>query len=81
MLDKNLLKGAIARKGLTQRELAKMIGISENTLSSRMVGISKFNTDEIDDICKILEISDNNEKADIFLSNSSHKWDTERTDV
>lgn len=68
MLNKNLLKGAIARKGLTQRKLAKLIGMSENTLSSRMVGSSMFNTDEIDEICKILDINDNSEKADIFLN-------------
>ncbi len=68
MLNKNLLKGAIAEKGLTQGRLAELIGMSENTLSSRMVGSSPFNTDEIDEICKVLEIENNNKKAEIFLA-------------
>jgi DNA-binding Xre family transcriptional regulator len=71
MLNKNLLKAAIAKAGYTQEKLAKSIGISSNTFSSRMVGTSCFNVDEIDKICSILNIVDNSEKADIFLSSIS----------
>lgn len=67
MLNKNLLKSAIVRKGFTQGKIAELLKMSENTLSSRMTGTSSFNIDEIDELCKLLDITDNNEKADIFL--------------
>lgn len=73
VLNRNLLKAAIAKAGFTQERLAESIGISSNTLSSRMVGTSPFNTDEIDKICSVLHIVHNNEKADIFLASPSHK--------
>ncbi len=75
MLNKNLLKAAIAKAGTTQEKLAESIGISPNTLSSRMTGASCFNTDEIDKICEVLCIVNNSEKADIFLASPSHKWE------
>ncbi len=75
MLNRNLLKAAIVRAGLTQEKLAESIGISANTLSSRMSGTSCFDTDEIDKICFVLQIVDNSEKADIFLATPSHKWE------
>lgn len=68
MVDKNLLRGAIARAGMTQEKLALAIGISQNTLSAKILGRSFFDTDEIDRICDVLSIVDNNEKADIFLA-------------
>ena len=77
MLNKNLLKAAIAKAGFTQERLAECIGISSNTLSSRMVGTSSFNTDEIDKICSVLHIIHNSEKADIFLASPSQKWETQ----
>lgn len=80
MLNKTLLKIAIFRAGMTQERLAEAIGISANTLSSRMNGTSCFDTDEIDKICDALAIVDNNEKADIFLAAPSHKWEMQETD-
>lgn len=71
MLNKNLFKSAIARSGLTQGKLASHIGMSENTLSSRINGTSCFNIDEIDKICDVLGINSNAEKCDIFLSRPS----------
>lgn len=77
MLNKNLLKAAIVKAGFTQERLAESIGISSNTLSSRMVGASPFNTDEIDKICSVLNIIHNSEKADIFLACPSQKWEND----
>ena len=68
LLNKNLLRAAIAANGFTQEKLAECIGVSSNTLSSRMVGSSCFNTDEIDKICSALNISSNEQKAQIFLA-------------
>ena len=76
MLNRDLLKSAMARAGYhSQGALAKRIGISENTLSSRMLGTSSFNTDEIDIICDVLNIQSNDEKAAIFLSCPSQNRD------
>lgn len=62
------LKGLMAEKGITQKALAEKIGVSKNTISSRLKGKSKFNTEEIKHICSVLEIIDNEFKNDIFLS-------------
>lgn len=71
MVDKNLLRSAIARVGMTQEKLAIAIGISQNTLSAKILGRSFFDTDEIDRICDVLSIVDNTEKANIFLASAS----------
>ena len=71
MVDKNLLKCAIVRAGMTQEKLAAAIGITSNTLTAKMLGRSFFDTEEIDRICDALSITDNNEKADIFLAQPS----------
>lgn len=79
MLNRNLLRAAIAASGYTQEKLAEDIGISSNTLSSRMVGTSCFNTDEIDKICAVLSITSNDQKADIFLASPSQLWEDAAT--
>lgn len=70
MVNKNRLKGAIASAGLSQRKLAECIGKSKDTVNAKVNGRGYFDTKEIDDICRILGIEDNIEKANIFyLSN------------
>ena len=55
MLDKNALKAEIVRNGLTQKEVAKKLGISEKTFIMRMKkGI--FGTDEVELMIKLLKI-------------------------
>lgn len=71
MLNKRLLRAAMVKNDITQGQLAGLIGVSENTLSSRITGASCFNLDEIDKICEVLNITDNSEKVDIFLSTAS----------
>lgn len=57
------LKGIIAEQGLSQREVAKSIGISEKTFYSKMKkGV--FGTDEVVAMVELLKISN---PADIFL--------------
>lgn len=65
------LRGLMAEKGITQRELASKIGCSENTIGVKIRGLASFNTDEILAICDALEIKDNALKAEIFLSRPS----------
>lgn len=63
MVNTNRLRGFLAERGVTQKELAKELGISENTLCKRLqTGV--FKTDEIDQIRKILHIEN---ISDIFL--------------
>ncbi len=63
----NKLKGKIVEAGYTQKSLAKEIGMSKNTLNSKINGKIPFNTDEIERICSCLSIVNPVEKASIFL--------------
>lgn len=63
----NKLKGKIIEAGYSQRSLAKELGMSKNTLNSKVNGKSPFNTVEIEMVCKVLGIIDPAEKASIFL--------------
>lgn len=51
------LRAELARKQLTQKELAKRIGISEQTLSRRMK-TKVFGSDEIEKIIRVLDVKD-----------------------
>ena len=73
MVDINKLKAQMALKGFTQRSLvAEMdkrgMKISENTFSSKMNGKSKFDCEDADIICDILEIESTADRAEIFLA-------------
>lgn len=78
-MDRNKLKGLIVMAGLSQRKLAEKMGVSKNTLNMKINGKRPFNTDQIDLICDILNIQSDDEKAQIFLSSSSLKWDNENS--
>ena len=71
MLNKNKLRGAIIAAGLTQKEVAEQLGISENSFCSKMCGKSSFDIVQAYELCKMLNITDNREKADIFLAQVS----------
>ncbi len=58
------LRGIIAERGFSQREVAKQIGISEKTFYSKMKN-GVFGTDEADRMIELLKIED---PAAIFLS-------------
>lgn len=75
MLNTNKLRGKISEAGLSQRKLAQLIGISENTISSKMNHHSCFDTNEIDRICKALGITSDSEKVEIFLADISQNRD------
>lgn len=57
-LNANLLRGKMAEHGITQSELAKSIGISENSLSRKLLGKREFRLSEVADICSFLSIQD-----------------------
>ena len=67
-MDTLKLKGLIIAAGMTQKEVAKKIGISTNTLSNKINGVREFTVGEVIQICDILDITSNAEKAEIFLA-------------
>lgn len=73
MLNTRKLRGVMAEAGVTQRDIAKALGKSENTVSNRIKGISPFDVSEVLIICDLLGITDNSLKAEIFLHKTSQK--------
>ena len=72
MVDIQKLRSRMVLKGHSQKSLASEMSArgaktSENTLSAKMNGRSKFDTDDADVICEILDIVEPAEKAEIFL--------------
>jgi predicted XRE-type DNA-binding protein len=66
MLNKNALKAEIARQGLTQKQVACALEISEKTFISRMKkGV--FGTDEVEKLIVLLKIND---PMPIFFANA-----------
>ncbi len=68
MLKVNMLRSKLALQGMSQHQLADRLGVSKNTLSSRMNGKSSFTLEEVERICEILEIHNPTEQKQIFLS-------------
>ena len=68
-MSKNYSKllGRIRECGLTQENLAKSIGKNKSTISAKLNGRVPFTAKEIDDICKVLNIS-NDEIGDYFFA-------------
>jgi cyanate lyase len=61
------LLGRIKECGFTQESLSKAIGKNKSTLSAKINGQFAFTQKEIDEICKVLDIS-NNEIGDYFFT-------------
>lgn len=61
------LLGRIKEYGLTQEQLAKAINKDKSTLNAKLNGKYALTTKEIDDICRVLDIS-NNEIGDYFFA-------------
>ena len=57
MVDANKLRGCIVANGMTQEEVAKMIGISPKTFYQKMKK-RVFGSDEIESMIEILNIDD-----------------------
>lgn len=55
-MDYSALRGRIHECGLTQKEVAEKVGISESHLVRKMSGEFAFRQDEIDRIIKLLKI-------------------------
>ena len=60
------LLGKIKEQGFTQETLAKAIDINKGTLSAKLNGQYSFTAKEIDSICKVLDISNDEIGAYFF---------------
>ena len=67
MFNHDKLAGLIKEKRTTQKALAKSIGISDNSFSSKMNNKSEFSAIEIARICNALDI-DNSDIGLYFFS-------------
>lgn len=61
------LLGRMKERSITQEQLAKEIGKDKSTVNAKLNGKNAFTTKEIDDICKVLDIS-NSEIGDYFFA-------------
>ena len=73
MVDVNKLRSRMVLMGHTQKSLvaemnARGVKTTENTFSSKMNNPRKFNCDDADVICDILEVKSPAERAEIFLA-------------
>ena len=55
-MNYNALRGRIREKGLTQKECAAKIGLSEGQLNRKLAGEYDFKQDEIHGLCCLLNI-------------------------
>ena len=68
MVNTVLLENKISDSGLKKKYIAEKLGISTRTFAKKIKNESPIMGDEISLLCEILNISDNNQKTEIFLS-------------
>lgn len=74
MIKTNKLRGLIVEKGLSQSDVAKIIGIAPKTFYEKMKrGV--FGTDEVEKMIQLLDIKD---PVDIFFADEVSLKDTNR---
>jgi transcriptional regulator with XRE-family HTH domain len=66
-LNVSKLRGKIGEKNVKYKDLARAMGISSQALNKKMRGITRFNTDDVINICNTLGIDDDAERGEIFL--------------
>lgn len=67
-MEKSLIKYWLSKNNMSQKELAKKLGINENTLSLKINGSLSTTTKDAVKICEILHIDSLEERAKIFLN-------------
>jgi len=55
-------------EGYSQRKLAKETGIGVNVLNKKIHNNGVFRCDEVDKICKVLNITSTDDKCNIFFA-------------
>lgn len=65
------LRGRIREKGYTQGDVAEAIGITAGTLSDKLNNKATFSTNEVDSICRMLDIANAEIGAYFFCAKGS----------
>ena len=73
MVNTLKLKAKIILNEYTQKKLADDLGMSVNTLNAKVNGRKSFSVDDAALLCELLHIDTPEEKAEIFLAQSSQK--------
>lgn len=66
-MNKAEFKKALIQRGLTQSELAKLLGMSKNNISYKVNGKVEITTTEAKEWIRILRVTDPKQKCAIFL--------------
>lgn len=80
-MNLNKLKGKIVEKGVKKADLAAELGYSVQALNKKLAGTTRISVDEVPIFCKVLGITEYQEKCDIFLPESSQNWDKDEKEV
>lgn len=67
-MNSNLLRAALAQRGMTQGKLAELVGISPNSLSRKLNGKRQFTLGEVEAISRVLELQN---PATVFFDRKS----------
>lgn len=70
MLNKALLEDAIQRKGLKKCFVAEQIGLSASGFWNCLNGKAEFRVSQVNALCRLLGITDPDEKNKIFFAES-----------
>ena len=62
------IKGIMAEKNITQRDLAKALGVSIATINAKLSRKTDVKVGEIEPLCSALGITSIADKVDIFLA-------------
>lgn len=78
MVRTNELVAARKRLGITQEQAATALKCSKNTYCAKETNRAKFDVDEALNLCELLKIDDNNQRAYIFLSHLSQNRESKQ---
>lgn len=76
MIDKNKLLGRMRYAGYNQANFSQIMGMSKNSFNAKINGKSYFDTEQVLKMCTLLGITEDSEKVDIFLLESSQNKDS-----
>ena len=71
-MRQNLFRAKLAENGLSQKEVAKELGMSENTISHKIKEKSFFCTNDVKKMSKLLNLN-KDEVFDIFFADNVDK--------
>jgi len=68
MTNKELILERIKKSGLKKKYIAEKLGISYNSLVNKINGDTDFTASQVNNFCKLLNITSLKEKEEIFFA-------------